>query len=64
LDTRQSNKVQDSWTGNETITNLLNIKDTIPSSAKADNTAFYYKLIAATQHEESCEFFSHPFYVK
>lgn len=63
LDTRDSNKVQDSWTGNETITNMLNIKDTIPASAKAENTAFYYKLSATTQHEESCEFYSHPFYL-
>ncbi|CAO0799960.1 unnamed protein product [Mucor circinelloides] len=63
LDTRDSTKVQDSWTGNQTITNMLNIKDTIPASAKAENTAFYYKLSAITQHEESCEFYSHPFYL-
>lgn len=63
LDTRDSTKVQDSWSGNETITNMMNIKDTIPASAKADNSAFYYKLSATTQHEESCEFFSHPFYL-
>ncbi|KAK4510028.1 uncharacterized protein ATC70_006197 [Mucor velutinosus] len=63
LDTRDSTKVHDSWSGNETITNMLNIKDTIPASAKAENTAFYYKLSATTQHEESCEFYSHPFYL-
>lgn len=64
LDTRESAKVQDSWTGSEYIHNMLNIKDTIPESAKADNVAFYYKLTANTQHDETCEFFSHPFYVK
>ncbi|CEP07938.1 hypothetical protein [Parasitella parasitica] len=63
LDTRDSTKVHASWTGKESINNMMNIKDTIPSSAKADNTAFYYKLSATTQHEESCEFFSHPFYL-
>lgn len=63
LDTRDSTKIQESWSGNETITNVMNIKDTIPASAKADNSAFYYKLSAITQHEESCEFFSHPFYL-
>lgn len=62
LDTRVSTKVQDSWSGNTSITNVLNIKDTIPASAKADNTAFYYKLTATTQHDETCEFYSHPFY--
>lgn len=56
--------VQDSWNGTETIANMMNIKDTIPASAKSDNVAFYYKLTANTQHEETCEFFSHPFYVK
>ncbi|KAI9474295.1 MAG: hypothetical protein EXX96DRAFT_529501 [Benjaminiella poitrasii] len=63
LDTRESTKVQDSWSGDEMIVNMLNIKDTIPSSAKASNTAFYYKLTGTTQHNETCDFYSHPFYV-
>ncbi|KAI8091426.1 uncharacterized protein B0P05DRAFT_527472 [Gilbertella persicaria] len=62
LETRESSKVQDSWTGKESIANVFNIKDTVPTSAKADNTAFYYKLSATTQHDETCEFYSHPFY--
>ncbi|KAI8644168.1 hypothetical protein BD408DRAFT_442043 [Parasitella parasitica] len=63
LETRDSSKVHVSWTGKEIINNMMNIKDTIPASAKAENTAFYYKLSATTQHEEPCEFFSHPFYL-
>ncbi|KAI8992482.1 hypothetical protein BDB01DRAFT_778617 [Pilobolus umbonatus] len=63
LETRQSEKVQVSWTGEQAIQNVLNIKDTIPASAAADNTAFYYQLVGGTQHGETCEFYSHPFYV-
>ncbi|KAI8968422.1 hypothetical protein BDF20DRAFT_925780 [Mycotypha africana] len=63
LDSRQSTKVHDTWSGNEDIQNMINFKDTIPASAKAANTAFYYKLSANTQHDETCEFYSHPFYL-
>jgi hypothetical protein len=42
---------------------MFNVKDTIPESAKDDNAAFYYKLTGTTQHDETCEFFSHPFYL-
>ncbi|KAI8878526.1 hypothetical protein K501DRAFT_258415 [Backusella circina FSU 941] len=63
LDSRESTKVQESWSGNQSISHLLNIKDTIPSSAAEDKTALYYKLTASTQHDETCEFYSHPFYV-
>ncbi|KAI7899328.1 uncharacterized protein BX663DRAFT_554968 [Cokeromyces recurvatus] len=63
LDSRESTKIQDSWSGSEMITNLMSIKNTIPTSAKVPNSAFYYKLSGTTQHGESCDFFSHPFYV-
>ncbi|KAG1453343.1 hypothetical protein G6F56_007596 [Rhizopus delemar] len=63
IETRQSNLIHKSWNGTQTIKNIFNVKDTIPKSAKAEDTAFYYKLAATTQHDESCEFFSHPFYV-
>ncbi|OBZ87734.1 hypothetical protein A0J61_04225 [Choanephora cucurbitarum] len=63
LDSREASFVKESWSGDESIDNLFNIKDTVPESAKAENTAFYYKLSASTQHDESCHFFSHPFYV-
>jgi hypothetical protein len=63
LETRQSTKVQDSWAGNESLHNLFLVKDTVPTSSKVENAAFYYKLTAAAQDEESCEFFSHPFYI-
>jgi hypothetical protein len=63
IKTRSSEKVQDSWSGNQTIAQMLNIKDTIPSVDASDDVAYYYKLTSGTQHDESCEFFSHPFYV-
>jgi hypothetical protein len=63
LETRESKRIQKSWSGNQTISHLLNIKDTIPSSASEANTALYYKLTSGTEHGETCEFYSHPFYV-
>lgn len=64
LDTRVSEKVQDSWNGPaESIHNLFIVKDTVPAAAKTDNVAFFYKLAATAQENESCEYFSHPFYV-
>ncbi|KAI8340401.1 hypothetical protein BD560DRAFT_439903 [Blakeslea trispora] len=63
LESREATFVKESWSGDESIDNLFNLKDTVPQSAKADNTAFYYKLSASTQHDENCHFFSHPFYV-
>jgi hypothetical protein len=63
LQTRETNKVQDSWVGTQSLHNLFLLKDTVPTSAKADNSAFYYKLTATAQDNESCDFYSHPFYV-
>ncbi|KAI9326909.1 hypothetical protein BD770DRAFT_449946, partial [Pilaira anomala] len=64
METRESTKVQDSWTGEQSITNMMNVKDVIPATASQDaNSAYYYKLTAKTSHEEVCDFFSHPFYV-
>ncbi|ORE11095.1 hypothetical protein BCV72DRAFT_198370 [Rhizopus microsporus var. microsporus] len=63
IETRESKLIHSSWSGSQSINNLFNIKDTIPESAKAEDTAFYYKLTATTQHDETCEFYSHPFYV-
>ncbi|KAI9280635.1 hypothetical protein BY458DRAFT_499911 [Sporodiniella umbellata] len=63
IESRESKLIHNSWNGSQTIANMLNVKDIIPQSAKAEDTAFYYKLTATTQHEEHCEFFSHPFYL-
>ncbi|KAG1175530.1 hypothetical protein G6F70_004679 [Rhizopus microsporus] len=63
IETRESKLIHSSWSGSQSINNLFNVKDTIPESAKAEDTAFYYKLTATTQHDETCEFYSHPFYV-
>ncbi|GAA5802872.1 hypothetical protein EDC94DRAFT_21439 [Helicostylum pulchrum] len=63
METRESVKVQDSWTGNESMTDMMNVKDIIPATAEEANSAYYYKLSANTVHEEVCDFYSHPFYV-
>ncbi|CAO3584336.1 unnamed protein product [Absidia cylindrospora] len=62
LDSRKPTEVQKSYSKKQTITQMLNIKDTI-KEATPENTAYFYKLIGTTQHEENCEFYSHPFYV-
>ncbi|KAG0745947.1 hypothetical protein G6F23_003982 [Rhizopus arrhizus] len=63
IESRESKLIHSSWTGSQLVHNMFNVKDTIPESAKAEDTAFYYKLTGTTQHDETCEFYSHPFYV-
>ncbi|ORZ17318.1 hypothetical protein BCR42DRAFT_374530 [Absidia repens] len=62
LDSRKPTQVKDVSTQQQTITQMLNFKDTI-KEATPENTAYFYKLTGTTQHEEKCEFYSHPFYV-
>ncbi|KAL0095717.1 hypothetical protein J3Q64DRAFT_1711247 [Phycomyces blakesleeanus] len=65
LSTREPVQVADAWAGNETVHSMFNIKSTLPTVDAADAAAFayYYKLSTTTQHEESCDFYSHPFYL-
>ncbi|KAI8084710.1 uncharacterized protein BX664DRAFT_337600 [Halteromyces radiatus] len=63
LDSRKPTEVKSSYSTNQTITQMLNIKDTIDQATPA-NTAYFYKLTGTTQHDETCEFYSHPFYVE
>ncbi|SAM03281.1 hypothetical protein [Absidia glauca] len=62
LDSRTPSKVHDTYSSEQTITQMLNVKDTIQEATPA-NSAYFYKLTGTTQHEETCEFYSHPFYV-
>ncbi|KAG0168864.1 hypothetical protein DFQ28_004489 [Apophysomyces sp. BC1034] len=62
LSTRQPVKVQDSWSGNEIVHQMFNVKDLV-SKTDGDKFAYFYKLTGFTQHEETCEFYSHPFYI-
>ncbi|KAI8065746.1 hypothetical protein BC940DRAFT_303488 [Gongronella butleri] len=62
LTSRQPQEVQTSWSGNETVHQMFNVKDTI-KQASAQNSAYFYKLTGTTVHGESCDFYSHPFYV-
>jgi hypothetical protein len=62
LDSRTPSKVHDTYSSEQTITQMLNVKDTIQEATPA-NSAYFYKLTGTTQHEENCEFYSHPFYV-
>ncbi|KAF7721552.1 hypothetical protein EC973_004491 [Apophysomyces ossiformis] len=62
LNTRQPEKVQDTWSGNEAIRQMFNFKDKL-SNTDGEGYAYFYKLTGVTQHEETCEFYSHPFYI-
>ncbi|ORX47690.1 hypothetical protein DM01DRAFT_1368281 [Hesseltinella vesiculosa] len=62
LDSRTPQQVQTSWSGNETVHQMVNVKDTI-KDASAANNAYFYKLTGSTIYGESCDFYSHPFYV-
>ncbi|KAI7871763.1 hypothetical protein BDF14DRAFT_1873333 [Spinellus fusiger] len=65
--TRESVKVEDTWTGKEVVHAMFNLKATLPAVGgavgAAPTYAYYYKLSSTTQHQEVCEFFSHPFYI-
>jgi hypothetical protein len=62
LTSRKPTEVHATFSDKQTITQMLNVKDTI-DDASAENSAYFYKLTGTTQHEETCEFYSHPFYV-
>ncbi|KAI9322852.1 hypothetical protein BX666DRAFT_1848675 [Dichotomocladium elegans] len=61
LEDRQPVKVQDSWTGESALDQAFNIKDKVAESDSSD--AYFYKVTGSTQDNESCTFFSHPFYI-
>ncbi|KAI8369495.1 uncharacterized protein BYT42DRAFT_584674 [Radiomyces spectabilis] len=64
LETRQPTKVKDSWTGNEEVHHMFNVKESYtPSNQDGKQYAYFYKLSGVTQHDENCEFYSHPFYI-
>ncbi|KAG2221350.1 hypothetical protein INT45_012396, partial [Circinella minor] len=64
LENRQPVKVQDAWTGNTLLYESFNVKDSLKEKASDDKEyAYFYKLSGITQHEEKCEFYSHPFYI-
>ncbi|KAG2189117.1 hypothetical protein INT44_004259 [Umbelopsis vinacea] len=63
MQTKESTKVKDSWTGNEHVRAIFNVKDTLPASDVSKQYAYYYKVTADTQHNETCSFHGHAFYV-
>ncbi|KAI9277098.1 hypothetical protein BDA99DRAFT_494863 [Phascolomyces articulosus] len=65
VEDRQPIKVQESWVGDSLLYESFNIKDSLKEAATDDGKeyAYFYKLSGITQHDESCEFYSHPFYI-
>ncbi|KAI8142918.1 hypothetical protein BJV82DRAFT_612726 [Fennellomyces sp. T-0311] len=65
LNDREPIKVQDSWTGGALVHQAFNLKDSLKEAQSDDGKdyAYFYKLSGVTQHEESCSFYSHPFYI-
>ncbi|ORY97670.1 hypothetical protein BCR43DRAFT_456792 [Syncephalastrum racemosum] len=62
LDSRQPEFVQTSWQGTEAAHEMFNVKAELKQKVTDSNVAYFYKLSGTTQHQESCEFYSHPFY--
>ncbi|CAO3686693.1 unnamed protein product [Umbelopsis ramanniana] len=63
LQTKASTKVKDSWSGYEHVRAIFNVKDTLSAADVSNQYAYYYKVTADTQHNETCSFHSHAFYV-
>ncbi|ORZ01760.1 hypothetical protein BCR43DRAFT_470583 [Syncephalastrum racemosum] len=64
FDTKTPKKIQDSYTGTSSISNVFTYKDSLKSaSEESGKVAYFYKIESKTQHDENCEFYSHPFYL-
>ncbi|KAI9495139.1 hypothetical protein BDB00DRAFT_973168 [Zychaea mexicana] len=66
INDRQPIKVQDSWEGDVLLYNSFTVKDALKTAASKEDDkeyAYFYKLSGVTQHEDKCDFYSHPFYI-
>jgi len=63
LQTKAATKVKDSWTGDEHVNKIFNVKDTVDAADVSNQYAYFYKVTAGTQHNETCSFHGHAFYV-
>ncbi|GAB5586195.1 hypothetical protein Unana1_01095 [Umbelopsis nana] len=63
LQTKTATKVKDTWTGDEHVKKIFNVKETLDASTVSNQYAYFYKVTAGTQHNETCTFHGHAFYV-